>query len=126
MENRLIDIKEVARITGLGRSTIYKKIKTGEFLPGVVKFNRHRWWLHEVMQFMGGDVTVNIAAPPAKKPPRVKLAKHRAQLKKLSAEKPKPPPIHLEVSKNPGVSSNPHHKLQAKELTSSSPLRRSA
>lgn len=91
MENRLIDIKEVDRITGLGRSTIYKKIKTGEFLPGVVKFNRHRWWLYEVMQFMGGDVTVNIAAPPATKPPRVKLAKHRAQLKELSAGKPKSP-----------------------------------
>lgn len=126
MDNRLIDIKEVARLTGLGRSTIYKKIKTGEFLPGFVKFNRRRWWLHEIMQFMGGNVTVNITAPAAAKPPRVKLAKHRTQLKKLSSEKPKTPPTHLGVSKNPGVSGNPHNKLQAKKLKAVSPLRQSA
>ena len=48
MGDRLINMKQVIEKTGVKRSTIYHKIKTGEFPPGSKRFGRRVWWESEI------------------------------------------------------------------------------
>ena len=83
MERRLIRIKEVCEITGFGRSTIYKKMNLRLFPLGIVRFRRHLWWLHEILEFMGAKQAAarTTKSRDTAKPRRVKLAIHRKQAK---------------------------------------------
>jgi predicted DNA-binding transcriptional regulator AlpA len=49
MKDRLIGMREAMAITGMGRSTIYKKMKIGDFPPGILKFGRRKWWESEIL-----------------------------------------------------------------------------
>jgi prophage regulatory protein len=56
-DQKLIGIREVARITNLGRSTIYARIAKGEF-PRSIPISPHRraFLLREVLSWIGSRV----------------------------------------------------------------------
>ena len=53
MENRLLRRREVEKLTGLSRSTIYRMLKTGQF-PQPVRIGRKavRWRLRDIIAWM--------------------------------------------------------------------------
>ena len=53
--DRILRVTEVMRLTSLSRSTIYHKVKTGEFPVPVHLFEGGRakgWWHSEIMEWL--------------------------------------------------------------------------
>ena len=51
-EDRLITMREVMRLTGLSRSSIYKKMAQGFPAPIQMSARSRRWWLSDVLAYI--------------------------------------------------------------------------
>jgi prophage regulatory protein len=57
-EKRLIDIREVSRLTGLGRTAIYERMSDNRFPQSVKLGTASRWLLAEVEQWIDEQIAI--------------------------------------------------------------------